>query len=96
MALFAAFGNIGGAELVVAAIVAMAYGLLLVGMGQVFGALREIALNTRAALPAGSRVGSGGYVGLRFIALVLAAFGVIIILAAAIVFLGGITGVAST
>jgi len=54
------------------------YGLLLIGVGQVFSALREIALNTRAAV---SKHASGsGYIGLRFIGAVLVLCGFLIIL----------------
>lgn len=56
-----------------------AYGLLLIGLGQVFSALREIALNTRASRPADQPpVSSSPYVGLQFISGVMAFVGVII------------------
>jgi hypothetical protein len=85
--------NFGGEGAILAAVVGgFAYGFLLIGLGQVFGALREIALNTRAALPAGSRVGSGSYVGLRFVSGILGLLGVLVILAAGIIVAVALTG----
>lgn len=59
----------------IGAAMAMTTGLVLVGLGQVFDALKEIALNTRSLARAHGPVSQSGYAGLRLIAVAVMGFG---------------------
>ncbi|MDB4929448.1 MAG: hypothetical protein JWM10_1932 [Myxococcaceae bacterium] len=71
-------GTMTGLEAIVAALAAIVGGLVTVGIGQVFGALREIALNTRAMAREAQQTAPPAqttYRGLSFLAAALAVLG---------------------
>lgn len=69
------------------AVVGVSYGLFLLGVGQLFTALREIALNTRSNAKERSSVSS--YSGLLFVGGVLGLVGILVILGAILVAVAG-------
>lgn len=69
------------------AVVGVSYGLFLLGVGQLFTALREIALNTRSN--AKERSSDSSYSGLLFVGGVLGLVGVLVILGAILVAVAG-------
>ncbi|MDP3274250.1 MAG: hypothetical protein Q8Q09_03590 [Deltaproteobacteria bacterium] len=72
---------------------AFIFGMIMIGLGQVFKALREIALNTRltaATVPNPGVLETDSYAGLTTIASVMLVLGVLVIIGSALAVMGAV------